>query len=126
MDASFVCSAQCLPSKLSGSWLPPVRTVTMLPAGTEYSVPAGFAASPHGFIVKGVNVSPAGMTPSMGGPGAFGRGEGGMPGEGYAPPVSPASAPGVGTGKGGLSAFLNEQLLRVTLEVVIVKPLPKK
>lgn len=90
------------------------------------AVLAGFAASPHGFIVKGVNVSPAGMTPSMGGPGAFGRGEGGMPGEGYAPPVSPASAPGVGTGKGGLSAFLNEQLLRVTLEVVIVKPLPKK
>ena len=82
---------------------------------------AGFAASPNGFIVKGVNVSPAGSTASGGG---YGRGETGMPGENFAPPgYQPAAA---GTGKGGLPSFLNEQLLRVTLEVVIVKPLPKK
>jgi hypothetical protein len=77
------------------------------------AVLAAFAASPNGFVVKGVNVAPAGMTP-LGGPGA-----GGIPGEGYAPPVAPVA------GKGGMSTFLNEQLLRITLEVVIVKPLPK-
>ena len=79
---------------------------------------AGFAASPNGFIVKGLNVSPAGMTPAAGG---YGRGDGGLPGEGFAPPVAPVPVPG----RGGLPGFLNEQLLRVTLEVVIVKPLPK-
>ena len=44
---------------------------------------AGFAASPNGFIVKGINVSPAGMTPStgdLGGPGGYG-GRGGRRGE---------------------------------------------
>ncbi|MEI6193036.1 MAG: Amuc_1100 family pilus-like protein [Verrucomicrobiota bacterium] len=94
------------------------------------AVLAGFAASPNGFIVKGLNVSPAGLAaPSFGGGGPYGRGEGmpGMPpgmGEGFAPPVSPTTA--AVPGKGGLQPFLNEQLLRVTLEVVIVKPLPKK
>jgi hypothetical protein len=82
------------------------------------AVLAGFAASSNGFIVKGINISPAGMTPAAG---AYGR-DGGMPGEGFAPP--PMAAPA--GGKGGLPGFLNEQLLRVTLEVVIVKPLPKK
>lgn len=85
------------------------------------AVLAGFAASPNGFIVKGVNVSPAGLTPSGGG---FGRGEGGMPGEGFAPPAYPAA--GAGISKSGSPSFLNEQLLRVTMEVVIVKPLLKK
>jgi len=91
------------------------------------AVLAGFAASPNGFIVKGVNVSPAGMTPSMGmgAMGGYGRGGEG-PNDAYAAPFSPGGAPGAGPGKGGLTAFLNEQLLRVTLEVVIVKPLPKK
>lgn len=94
------------------------------------AVLAGFAASPNGFIVKGVNVSPAGLAPSVGGSGAFFGREGGMPGmpgmpfEGFVQPGSPA--PVAVAGKGGLSAFLNEQLLRVTLEVMIVKPLPKK
>jgi len=82
---------------------------------------AGFAASPNGFIVKGVNVSPAGQTPSGEG---YGRGEPGAMGQGYPPPIYPTTP--AATGKGGLSTYLNEQLLRVTLEVVIVKPLPKK
>ena len=87
---------------------------------------AGFAASPNGFIVKGINVSPAGMTPSTMTYGG-GRGEGAMPGgEGYGQPFAPAVAPTAVPGKGGLTAFLNEQLLRVTLEVVIVKPMPVK
>ena len=92
------------------------------------AVLAGFAASPNGLIVKGINVSPAGMTPStysIGARGPYRRGESPIPGEGFTPPgLPPASL--AGTGKGGLTAFLNEQLLRVTLEVVIVKPLPKK
>jgi hypothetical protein len=87
------------------------------------AVLAGFAASPNGFIVKGVNVSPAGQTAAAGG---YGGGPGGMPGEGFTPMVAPGTGPGAGAGKGGLASFLNEQLLRVTLEVVIVKPLPKK
>lgn len=93
------------------------------------AVLAGFAASPNGFIVKGVNVAPAGLAVSSGYagggyPGAYGRGEGGFPGEFAPPPVAPPA--GTAIGKGGMAAFLNEQLLRVTLEVVIVKPLPKQ
>jgi hypothetical protein len=80
------------------------------------SVLAGFAASPNGFIVKGINVSPAGMIASTGAPSAG-------PGEGFTPP---SVAPIIGGARGGPVDFLNEQLLRITLEVVIVKPLPKK
>jgi hypothetical protein len=72
---------------------------------------AGFASSPHGFIVKGINVQLAGaaatMSPNAGPPGP-------------APGTPPAP------GKGGLRAMLNEQLLRVTLVVEVVKLLPKK
>jgi hypothetical protein len=92
-----------------------------------------FASSPHGFIVKGINVQPAGAfsgggdvgapgsmpPPSMGGPG---------PGSELMPP--PRSGPAPGTmpppGRGGLRTVLNEQLLRVTLVVEVVKVLPKK
>jgi hypothetical protein len=59
------------------------------------SVLAGFASSPHGFIVKGINVSPAGTV---------------------APPTAPPAA-----GRGGLPTVLNEQLLRVTLRIEIVR-----
>jgi hypothetical protein len=73
---------------------------------------AGFASSPHGFIVKSINVQLAGaaaaMSPETAGP---------MP---Y-PPPSPAAP-----GRGGLQTMLNEQLLRVTLVVEVVKLLPKK
>ena len=34
--------------------------------------------------------------------------------------------PAAGAGRGGLPTVLNEQLLRITLEIEIVKPLPKK
>ena len=84
------------------------------------AVLARFAASPNGFIVKGLNVSPAGQTQSAG----F---SGGLPGEGFAQPVMPVQQASVaGTSKGGMTVFLNQQLLRITLEVIIVKPLPKK
>jgi hypothetical protein len=72
---------------------------------------AGFAASTHGFIVKGINVQPAGGAGTM------------SPG-----PTGPAPTPGapLAPGRGGLQVMLNEQLLRVTLVVEVVKLLPKK
>ena len=85
-------------------------------SGELASVLADFAASPHGFVVEGINVSPAGMAPLGGGPP-----EGGGP-----PPMSPPPGIMPGPGRGGLPTVLNEQLLRITLEVVIVKPLLKK
>jgi hypothetical protein len=75
------------------------------------AVLAGFASSPHGFIVKGINVQLAGAAGAMS-PGPTGL----APGPGA--PVTP--------GRGGLQTVLNEQLLRVTLVVEIVKLLPKK
>ena len=82
---------------------------------------AGFASSPHGFIVKSINVQLAGaaaaMSPETAGP---------MP---YPPPslaAPPAAPPPVAPGRGGLQTVLNEQLLRVTLVVEVVKLLPKK
>jgi len=59
-----------------------------------------FAGSPHGFIVKTVNVAPAGAS-----------------GADTGTPPPPAPQPG----KGGLQTILNEQLLSVTLEVETVK-----
>jgi hypothetical protein len=85
------------------------------------SVLAGFASSPNGLIVKAVNVAPAAASTQAADsmpPGYYGRGGPGMP-----PPMAP---PPTGTGRGGLPTVLKEQLLRITLEVVIVKPLPKK
>ncbi|MGA3284932.1 MAG: hypothetical protein ABSD57_10805 [Verrucomicrobiota bacterium] len=73
---------------------------------------AGFASSPNGFIVKSINVQPAGAALV-----------GASPGTGAPPPTTlPAATPG----KGGLQTVLQEQLLRATIEVEIVKLLPKK
>jgi hypothetical protein len=74
---------------------------------------AGFASSPHGFIVKSISVQPAGTLAAA------------SP-EAPAPPPSPNPVPGVTPGRGGLQTVLNEQLLRVTLVVEIVKLLPQK
>jgi hypothetical protein len=117
---------------------------------------AGFASSPHGFIVKSINVQPAGAAaatapetavlmpavlmlavPMLAVP---------MPAEpmlaqSYLPPglrarpaappaappaTLPATLPTKVPGRGGLQTVLNEQLLRVTLVVEVVKLLPKK
>ena len=77
---------------------------------------AGFASSPHGFIVKSINVQLAGTAAAMSPETA-----GAMP-----PPSSPAAPLPVAPGRGGLQTVLNEQLLRVTLVVEVVKLLPKK
>jgi hypothetical protein len=87
----------------------------------------GFASSSHGFIVKNINVQPAGAagaTPGdMGGyptaanllaGGRFVNSAGG---------VSSLAAPL--PGKGGLQTVLAEQLLRVTLTVEVVKLTPR-
>jgi hypothetical protein len=71
---------------------------------------AGFAASPHGFIVKGINVQRAETSAAA-------------PGMQAAPSMLPPGMPA--TGRGGLQTVLNEQLLRVTIEVEVVKLSPK-
>ena len=110
-----------------------------------------FASSPHGFIVKSINVQPAGAAaatapetavlmpavPMLAEP---------MPAEPMLaqpylppglrarpaiPPAAPPAAPPTTLptrvpGRGGLQTVLNEQLLRVTLVVEVVKLLPKK
>jgi hypothetical protein len=93
---------------------------------------AGFAASTNSFIVKSVSVVPA----APGGTGEAAEGEApGMPerspfGPGMARPPwmqgreQPAPA-APAAGKGGLQTVLKEQLLRITLEVEVVKLLPK-
>ena len=81
---------------------------------------AGFATSSHTFIVKSVNVQVAG---------AFAANPGAMLPEGGPPPpmmpMAPAAPPPVMVSRGGLQTVLDEQLLRVTLVVEIVKLLPK-
>jgi hypothetical protein len=75
---------------------------------------AGFASSPHGFVVKSVNVQPAGAALIEASPGPSpDMGRGGAP------------VPGAMPGRGGLQTVLQEQLLRATIEVVIVKLSPK-
>jgi hypothetical protein len=71
----------------------------------------GFASSPHGFIVKSISVQAAGTLAAT------------SP-DATAP--SPTPVPTVTPGRGGLQTVLNEQLLRVTLVVEVVKLLPKK
>ena len=99
-------------------------------------VVAGFATASNTFIIKAVNVQPAaagseipgGMAGAPGMPVMAGEQPGGYPGrrftrgEGY--PVQPVVLPPV-TGKGGLQTVLKEQLLRVTMEIGLVKLSPK-
>jgi len=93
---------------------------------------AGLATSSNAFIVKSLNVQPAGA--AAGGPGDQTAGAPGMPG--LPPPgrygefmptpaAAPAPTPQPVAGRGGLPVVLKEQLLRITLEVELVKLLPK-
>ncbi len=87
---------------------------------------AGFESSPHGFIIKGINVQRAEGSGDMAGAAAMpGQYPGTQPAQ-Y-PGTAPAQYPGTqptSAGKGGLQTLLKEQLLRVTIEVEIVKLLP--
>jgi hypothetical protein len=85
------------------------------------AVLAGFADSPNGMIVKAVNLQPATVVEAGGGPSPYSpQGYPGMP-----QPYPGMPQPPVAPGRGGLPTVLKEQMLRITLEVVIVKPLPK-
>ena len=90
-------------------------------------VMAGFAASSNTFIIKSINVQPAGTSPAAFAPGdaAGGMPPGRYPGEFAAPPPA-APAPQPGLGKGGLQTVLKEQLLLVVVEVELVKLLPQR
>jgi hypothetical protein len=79
---------------------------------------SAFASSPHGFILKGINVQPAQAVAASA---AANPGMGNQPMQYMPPPVLAAPL-----GRGGLQTVLNEQLLSVTVEVELVKLLPKK
>jgi hypothetical protein len=99
-----------------------------------------FATSSNAFIIKSINVEPAGAEtgadmsqpgmpppgenpegyPMRGYPGRYGYGYRG----GYQPGGTPPAAQPV-MSKGGLQTVLKEQLLQITLEVELVKLLPK-
>lgn len=94
---------------------------------------SAFATSTNAFLIKAINVQPAAGASAPGAvggmPGAPGMPGGypGMPGR-YGememqPPAAPMAQPPAA--RGGLQTVLKEQLLRVTLEVEIVKLLPK-
>ena len=112
-----------------------------------------FANSSNAFLIKAINVIPASAATTTGGPGAEGMyppggyqpggyqpggyqpgaagayPPGGIPGRypGYG--AQPGAAPGYQqptSMRGGLQTVLKEQLLRITMEVDIVKLLPKK
>jgi hypothetical protein len=104
-----------------------------------------FANSSNAFIIHSITVEPAGqgsspdatqegLPPGMGMPGQYpGQYPGGYPQRmggfppgypGYPPANNPQPAM-LPTGKGGLQTVLKEQLLRTTLEVELVKLLPK-
>jgi len=123
--------------------------ITFRSFSTEIAqVLADFASSPHGFIVKSINVQPAGAAAATA-PGTAATATAAVPmlaatataepmlAQPYLPPglrarpaappaAPPAPVPTVTPGRGGLQTVLNEQLLRVTLVVEVVKLLPKK
>lgn len=105
-------------------------------------VVSGFATSPNPFIVKSITVQPAsgagapeataGAAPNPYNPYNPYAGGGQMPvdpryrGEGMPMPgTTPVPGQPPATAKGGLQTVLKEQLLHITLEVEIVKLLPK-
>jgi hypothetical protein len=98
---------------------------------------SGFATSTNPFIVKWVSAVPASGAEGVAGvppPGGMPPYPPGGLQPGVPPPISYLGQPGMppqqpqspsGAGKGGLQTVLKEQLLRITIEVEIVKLLPK-
>jgi len=76
---------------------------------------AAFATSSNTFLIKTINLQPAGIAPA--GPAGGVVSPWPMPGQMALAPSFP--------GKGGLPTVLKEQLLRVSMEVEFVKRLPK-
>ena len=98
-------------------------------------VVSAFAGSSNAFVIKTINVQPATAATAAAGdatagmmPGAYPPGmmPGRYPGQfGYPPGQAPAPATPLVVGKGGLQTVLKEQLLRISMEVDLVKLLPK-
>ena len=98
---------------------------------------SAFATSSNTFLIKAINIQPAGAAAADANAGGMPAGlppgalpPGALPGRyggeyGLLPPGSPAQPAPPVTGKGGLQTVLKEQLLRVSLEVGLVKLLPK-
>jgi len=85
------------------------------------NVLTAFASSPNGFVIQSVSVQPAAATAATEAmPGNANPG-GGSPE--YNVPT-PAAAPVTQPRRGGLQTMLNEQMLRVTLKIEIVKLTP--
>jgi hypothetical protein len=90
---------------------------------------SAFATSSNAFIIKSINVQPAGAATGIDAP------AGGMPFNGPGGYMPPGGIPQLGgmpppmtpppPSKGGLQTILKEQLLRITIEVELVKLLPK-
>jgi hypothetical protein len=83
---------------------------------------AGFADSPHGFIVKTINIEP-GMPGSATAEQSVGSAPYGSAPAPAIPVVTPGLAPG---GRGGLPVVLDEKQLKIRLTLDVVKLQPKK
>lgn len=83
---------------------------------------SNFASSPNGFIVKGINVQPSAASAASASPENPPAGY-----NNYAPMMAQSQQPPpVSVDRNGLQTVLNEQLLTVTMDIEIVKLLPKK
>ena len=83
-----------------------------------------FASSPHGFVVKDINVQAMATTAA---PSAspLGGGVSGNQLSPYTPPGQPAyRPPSAPIGRGGLQTVLDEQILSITMKIEIVKLMP--
>lgn len=83
-----------------------------------------FASSPHGFVVKDINVQTMTTTAAQSASPLGGEMTGPQSSP-YAPPNQPAyQPPSAPVRRGGLQTVLDEQILSVTMEIEIVKLLP--
>jgi hypothetical protein len=92
--------------------LTPYEVVFHCFSGELAGVLSGFADSPHGFVVKGINVDPGGVSaPADAG--------GGM--SGFAPVAAAPASP-----KGAPQVLVDEKQLKVTLALTLIRLLPTK
>jgi HAMP domain-containing protein len=87
---------------------------------------SGFASSSRGFIVKDISVRVAEATTTTLSTSPLGERMPGNPMPPYAQPTQPAyQPPSAPVGRDGLQTMLKEQLLSVTMKIVVVKLLPE-
>ncbi len=83
-----------------------------------------FASSPHGFVVKDINVQAAATTTASPASPPGGETTGTQPSP-YAPPNQPAyQPPSAPIGQGGLQTVLDEHILSITMKIEVVELLP--